>query len=1653
MKFKMENISKFKQWILGFSVALMLGLGWACTDEDAPDNLAPGFSSYSVNEILRSSAVVSASLTGPVDLVKEYGFQYSTSSEFPTDKTKTVKAGEGSPVGSFQADFTGLERNEVYYYRVYASTGGTTVYSNYEVFTTLSFSKPSMEDTKVLEIGENYAKISFKLVDIGDEYLIECGVGYAKGTTSTAYTPVVATLQDSVYVADIVDLDANTTYSFRPYAKNSATADGDAGLLEGYGDVVVDKTDEQMAPDVTTSFEASSGISSITVSGVVESAIGSNGILHDCGFVWSSESQKPRLELNHQSVSMAAPEELGEYFVSTITGLMSNTTYYVCAYARNEVDDELKVGYGEVITVTTGSLMKPNINIDSYETTPSRIIMQATITNYDKGALKEKGFIYDRSSEISYDEAISKGQVIKTISGANVYSDTIPDLTMNTSYMVRAYAIYEAEGAEPAIGYSGSYNITTNDYQAPSIGVEANNVTRNSVDLTGKMYGTGNGNITERGFVLITTDVTYEPTLKHKGVMKIVSDDNFLSTVKDLKKETEYSYRSYVISSLEAKTDTVYSGSWNTFWTLGINAPSFNNVQISNEKYNSFEVKCGITDIGDGKLLEKGFIFKKGGSDYNEDADSVIVTSTDINEFRTTINRTFEYDNRYYVSCYVKKEIDGVEIISRSSSQSVWIPSPASPDFNEIRFDSITYKSFNAYCKLNSVGDGKLLEKGFYWRKNNTDFSLGVDSLIVESDSNEEFSALITGLESSSSYYGGVYVKREINGKEIITRSDGWTYAWIPSPSNASFYSVSLEDATYKSFKATSGIRNVGDGTLLEKGFYYWKNGYDFNEHRDSIIVESDANDEYSVIIEKNIDYNSYYYVNSYAKVERDSVILITTSDTHSIWIPGASGTSFAEVKLDSATYHSVIITSGITSMGDGTFLEKGFFWKKDGTDFSNGIDSLIVESDNNEEFTAKVIGLESNYWYYMGAYTKMDINGRIVINRSGWNSTWISSPNMPSFDNFNLNENAYRTLDVSVQINNSSDGEIIEKGFCWRQVGGENWDYESPTLEKNDSSFIFTGGDSIYTTIKDLEEGKEYYVRAYAKVKFPNGEHITYSGTHGRTISSLNMPTIEYWNWEIPDEDRTRTSFKVKSYLGSKGNATITHRGYVVSEYAKINEPTIENCELKYDDVDETFEKTITGLKHDTEYAVRPFLVAKSEEYKDTIYGDRTYVIWTRSATLPTFKSVSFSNQKLSEMTVTSEIKDLGDGVLKEKGFCWDRSTSDFTLETETTKKQAVTTDSLKLTLTDLDFNTRYYVRAYAKVEVDGIEYVAYSDQNNDRTSSYSYPSMSSAEINGDLTTRNSAALSCVLHSSGNGVIIEKGFVLSKCAVTYEPTLENCAVKVVADNEFTATATDLDWNTEYAVRGYVTSKWEETGQVTTEYSGWRNTFWTKDINNPTFNSVQVDSVSYSSIVVTSGVASVGDGEFVEKGFIWTDCNNDYWREPTIDNFVGMEKVVSEENESYLLKVDSLMPNRRYGVRAYVKFTVDGKEGIGYSSTNHFYTSSLSANVNWTPQVTSCDFTAEFTDEASNIKKVYVYLTTDSNENDLSKWTKYEMVQDETTLAFSKTVDELTQNTTYRLKVYYEYAGNLIEYTNGSFTTRRIPQSGDNVSPGMKGDE
>ena len=293
-------MKRFTSYIYSIGAILLVGLVFSCSEEE-PINMAPTFKLNSVTNIMRTSATFSGSISGEMSQIKEYGFQYSLSEDFTANLTNEVKVGDTPSSGNCEATIKGLEANERYYYRLYATTGASTVYSHSEYFQTIASSAPILSALTVDSIGENMIRFICTVEDIGDEYLLEYGVGYKK-SSDKSYIPIasdsivpvsVSGLANTFYV-EIIDLEPATNYMFRPYAKNSADANGDSGAREGYGTVENIKTENQLSAVVTTNeiMEGNIGMNSFTVSGKIISAIGSNGVVDACvSFLERSTSQ------------------------------------------------------------------------------------------------------------------------------------------------------------------------------------------------------------------------------------------------------------------------------------------------------------------------------------------------------------------------------------------------------------------------------------------------------------------------------------------------------------------------------------------------------------------------------------------------------------------------------------------------------------------------------------------------------------------------------------------------------------------------------------------------------------------------------------------------------------------------------------------------------------------------------------------------------------------------------------------------------------------------------------------------------------------------------------------------------------------------------------------------------------------------------------------------------------------------------------------------------------------------------------------------------------------------------------------------------------------------------------------------------------------
>lgn len=882
------NKSYRKIYSIG-AFALLLGAAVACSEEE-PINMPPSFSLNEVGSILRTSAVFSGSISGDLNHISEYGFQYSLSQEFSASMTTDVKVGEKPSSSLVQQTISGLDGGKVYYYRMYASTGASKVFSSSKFFQTERSSAPKMSALAVDSIGENFIRFLCTIEDVGDEHLIEYGVQYRESGDNSTWIPFasdsIVDASTNTFYVEVSGLEAATRYSFRPYAKNSADATGEeTGTREGYGTVEEHTTENQLSAVVETvePVEGNVGMSSVDMSGRVTSAIGSNGAVDEVGFCYSQTNKTPIIADSYVKSTFT---KLNEYFSASITGLKTSSTYYVRAYAKNTVDGKERIGYGAVFEISTSDIATPKVewiaeghddenDYDYYYdvSTATTITVKAKITNYDKGALIEKGFIWDKSNgEISLEKAHENKTYLSLDLeiGDQLIDATITGLEMGQSYYIRPYAVYEAAGMQK-VGYADwTRTITTQNFQSPSLDnveVPETDITRTSAKLVGKISSNGNGEISERGFCMSYVTTTYEPTLTNSDFI-YKSDDSFTTLVTGLKTNTEYAVRSYVISKLEAKVDTTYSG-WRTcFYTKDIVRPTFNNIAVDEDTktVTSFTLSTKIAEMGDGELIEKGFCWMEGWSDLTLET-ALGSQKVEGDDFVGTLTG-LKPNTWYSYKAYAKMKVDGVEYVYYSDQRDTSTKSITNPS---IELDNID-RSITSFTFVLSVkdGDGEVIEKGILWQKapedgSWPDFTLetGADgSLKCNELTNDVDTLVITGLDVGTGYHVKAYAKMKIGDYEYVTYTGGWG-------SSTNGLNLNIQEIT----PSGTDISLIGydynpvEG-ITEYGFCWTTDETIAVSAMTNMVKASDldANNQFKATITE-LTPNTKYYIGVYAKI------------------------------------------------------------------------------------------------------------------------------------------------------------------------------------------------------------------------------------------------------------------------------------------------------------------------------------------------------------------------------------------------------------------------------------------------------------------------------------------------------------------------------------------------------------------------------------------------------------------------------------------------------------------------------------------------------------------------------------------------------------------------------------------------------------------
>ncbi len=280
-------------------------------------------------------SATSVTLTGNVadDLrssIVSRGFAYSTL-QYPTLADGSVSV--GGALGDFTATVTGLQPGTTYYVRAYASNGVGTAYGEQQTFTTPSGLPTVQTATEVTLTGSGTAQCGGTVTGDGGFTVTARGVCW-----SMSPEPTVSNLHSvdgsgtGTFVSTLTGLQPSTTYYVRAYATNAN------GTVYGEQRSV---TTPSGLPTVTTTTATS-----ITAN----SAVCGGNVMGDGGYtviqrgVCYSTTPNPTTSGPHTTDGSGTGT-----FVSNLTGLTSNTTYYYRAYATNATGTV----YGEERTLTT----------------------------------------------------------------------------------------------------------------------------------------------------------------------------------------------------------------------------------------------------------------------------------------------------------------------------------------------------------------------------------------------------------------------------------------------------------------------------------------------------------------------------------------------------------------------------------------------------------------------------------------------------------------------------------------------------------------------------------------------------------------------------------------------------------------------------------------------------------------------------------------------------------------------------------------------------------------------------------------------------------------------------------------------------------------------------------------------------------------------------------------------------------------------------------------------------------------------------------------------------------------------------------------------------------------------------------------------------
>ncbi|MFC2129444.1 fibrobacter succinogenes major paralogous domain-containing protein [Bacteroidota bacterium] len=459
------------------------------------------------------------------------------------------------------------------------------------------------------------------------------------------------------------------------------------------------------------------------------------------------------------------------------------------------------------------------------------------------------------------------------------------------------------------------------------------------------------------------------------------------------------------------------------------------------------------------------------------------------------------------------------------------------------------------------------------------------------------------------------------------------------------------------------------------------------------------------------------------------------------------------------------------------------------------------------------------------------------------------------SFTTLEQSVAALTTIDVSEitsssansggNISNDGGAPVTQRGVCWAIHTDPEY------IENGDVTNDGSGSDpgSFSSMISSLEQGREYFVRAYAinSVGIGYGNELSFS-----TLTNAAVPTVMT---NTSASDVTSTAATVTGSVENDGGAAVSEKGIV---YGINTDPEVDDGEsliIKDGSGLGGITADLTGLTPETVYYARAYAL-NSEGYG---YGDEISFTTLRENTLPTVSTSPVKDITLESATVGGDVTDDGGSEVTERGV-WVSLTPN--AEITGTKIIIGSGTGDFFVFMALNSGVEYYVKAFAT----NIVGTAYGNEE-------SFQTFASVPIN--MITSNADNIGPYSATIGGDATPEVGITVTETGIWYstDPNPEVFGTKIITDPlslSFSINLSGLTQGTSYYYKAYAKC---DLGTVFGDILTFQTTIPTvTDINGNVYPIVTIGTQTWmaENLKVLSFPDDVGI-PYVETNQNWSD--------------------------------------------------------------------------------------------------------------------------------------------------------------------------------------